>query len=333
MAKKMKSAYTQDFLIQFYADLVRIRKFEQAANDCFQKGMIPGNIHLGVGEEATMVGGVHSIRDTDYLIPSHRGHGMSIVRGADPKRMMAEIFGKKDGFCKGKGGTAHIVDLEHKNLGSNGIVGSTIPIAAGAAMSSYIKETDEVTLCFFGDGASNEGMFHEAINMAAAWKLPVVYVCVNNSYGVSTNIYDIINTDTISVRAEGYGIPGETIDGNDVLAVYERITEAVEYARAGNGPSLIECVTFRHEGHFCGDSCAYRPDSYMIEANKKDAIKRFKAVLIENGVTESTMEEIEKEIDKQIQEAVKFADESDFPDISEVMTDMFANDHNGGVFE
>ena len=334
MTKKTKEhVYELDFLLMLYSDLVRIRKFEQVAHESFQKGLIPGNIHLGIGEEATMVGGVRAMRDADYLFPSHRGHGMSITRGATTQKMMAEIFGKKTGLCKGKGGTAHIVDLEHNNLGCNGIIGASIPIATGAAMSAHIKGTDEVVVCFFGDGATNEGAFHEALNMAATWNLPVVYICVNNSYGVSTNIYDVINTDTISVRANAYGIPGETIDGNDVLIVYERIIEAVEYARSGNGPSLIECITFRHEGHYCGDNSFYRPDAYMEEAHKKDAIKRMKEVLSEKGVSEETLSTIDREIDEEIKDAVKYAEESVFPDVSEVTHDMFANDHGGRVFE
>ncbi len=224
------ATYEKDFLLRLYGGMVRVRRFEEKAADCFTKGMLAGNIHLCIGQEASVVGSNAALRPTDYITSTHRGHGHLLAKGADSKKMMAELFGKSTGYCHGKGGSMHAADVSLGILGANGIVGAGIPIATGSGMASKIKGTDEVTLCFFGDSASNQGTFHESINMAAAWKLPVVYLCENNHYGVSTEIHRVTNTENLSVRAKAYDIPGVTVDGCDVLAVYEAVKTAVERA-------------------------------------------------------------------------------------------------------
>ena len=264
--------YEKDFLLKLYGGMVRVRRFEEKAADCFTKGMLAGNIHLCIGQEASVVGSNAALRPTDYITSTHRGHGHLLGKGADSKKMMAELFGKSTGYCRGKGGSMHAADVGLGILGANGIVGAGIPIATGSAMASKIMGTDEVTLCFFGDGASNQGTFHESINMAAAWHLPVVYLCENNHYGVSTEIHRVTNTDTIAVRAKAYDIPGVTVDGCDVLAVYEAVKKAVAHARAGKGPYLVENIVYRWQGHYCGDPAAYRPKEYLEEAHEHDPI-------------------------------------------------------------
>ena len=233
-------------------------------------------------------------------------------------RAMAELTGKAAGYCKGKGGSMHIADVAVlHSLGANGIVCAGIPIAAGSALVSKIKGDKHVTLCFFGDSASNQGTFHEAVNMAAAWKLPVVFLCENNNYGVSVNIHSVTNTDTIAVRAQAYNIPGKTVDGNDPVTVYEAVKEAVDYAREGNGPSIVECMTFRHQGHYCGDPANYRPASYMEEAHKKDAIPNMRKRLLDGVATEEEILAVEKAVEDEMEAAYQFANESAYPDPSE----------------
>jgi len=326
-----KQKYSEEFLLKTYKEMIRVRKFEETAAECFMNGMLAGNIHLGMGEEAIMVGACYALDKMDYILPTHRGHGQSIAKGATTDRMMAELFGKETGYCKGKGGSMHIADKSNRNFGANGILGACFPIAAGSALASKIKGTNEVTLCFFGDGTSNEGTFHEAINMAATWKLPVIYLCVNNGYGVSTAIRDVINTETISVRAKAYDIPGETIDGNDVFTVYETVKKAVDYAREGNGPSLIECITYRHQGHYCGDPANYRPKEYLEEAYQKDPIERLRKHLLDNQISEENIMRINEEIEEEIKAAVKFAQESNLPDVSEAFTGVYSSDNERGV--
>lgn len=326
-----KEVYSREFLLKMYEEMVRIREFETKAAECFTKGMLAGNIHLCIGQEATAVGSCSALEKKDFITTTHRGHGHSIAKGARTDRMMAEIFGKETGYCKGKGGSMHIVDASLGNLGANGIVGAGLPLATGSALASKVKGTDEVTLCFFGDSASNQGTFHESINMAAAWKLPVVYLCENNGYGVSVPIHKVTNTDTIAVRAIAYNIPGKTVDGNDVLAVYEAVKEAVEYARAGNGPSIVECMTYRHQGHYCGDPAVYRPEEYMVDALEKEAIPRFREHLLDNQIAEEEILCIEEAIKEEIEAAEKFAQESSYPDVSEVITDVYSSDNERSV--
>ena len=324
--------YPHEMLLQMYESMVRIRKFEEKAADCFSKGMLAGNIHVCIGEEASVVGSCTALEKKDFVASTHRGHGHCIGKGADTKKVLAELFGKETGYCRGKGGSMHVADIDNLGiLGANGIVGAGMPIATGSALTSKILGTDEVSLAFFGDGASNQGTFHESLNMAAAWKLPVVFVCENNQYGVSVNIYNVINTETISIRSKAYDIPGKTVDGNDVIAVYEAVKEAVDYARAGNGPSLIECKTYRHLGHYCGDPATYRPKSYLEEAFKTEPISRMREYMIKSGVNEEKLNEIDEAMTKEIEDAYEFAMNSKYPDVSEVTTDVYASDNERSV--
>lgn len=322
------ATYEKDFLLQLYGGMVRVRRFEEKAADCFTKGMLAGNIHLCIGQEASVVGSNAALRPTDFITSTHRGHGHLLGKGADSKKMMAELFGKATGYCGGKGGSMHAADVSLGILGANGIVGAGIPIAAGSAMASKIQGTDEVTLCFFGDGASNQGTFHESINMAAAWKLPVVFLCENNHYGVSTEIHRVTNTDSIAVRAKAYDIPGVTVDGSDVLAVYEAVKKAVEHARSGKGPYLVENVVYRWQGHYCGDPAAYRPKEYLEEAHEHDPIANFRKKLLADGTaTEAELDAVEQAMADEIEAAYEFADSSPYPDISEAFTDVYCEDN------
>jgi TPP-dependent pyruvate/acetoin dehydrogenase alpha subunit len=245
--------YSREMLLKLLEDMERVRKFEIRVVECFAKGTLPGSVHVCIGEEAVCVGACAALEPADYIVATHRGHGQCICKGAKVDRMLTELCGKETEYCRGKNGSMHVVDIGLGILGANGIVGAGLPIATGSGLASQIQGSSAVTLVFFGDAAANQGTFHESINMAAAWKLPVVYLCENNEYGVSTNIYAVTNTANLSVRAKAYDIPGVTVDGNDVLTVYEAVREAVAHARAGNGPSLVECKTFRMLGHFVGD--------------------------------------------------------------------------------
>ena len=327
-AKDMQNTLSPQQLKQLYHIMVRIRCFEEKAAECFTKGMLAGNIHLAIGEEATAAGACFALKDTDYMSSTHRGHAHCIAKGAATDRMMAELFGKETGYCKGKGGSMHIAEMESlRSLGANGIVGAGIPIATGSALASKVLEDDHVTLCFFGDSASNQGTFHEAINMAATWKLPVVYLIENNSYGVSVDIHTVTNTDTLSARAKAYDIPGKTVDGNDALAVYAAVQEAVDYARTGNGPSIVECLTYRHQGHYCGDPANYRPKEYMVEAREKDAISRMRSILTNAGIAADEIAVIDNEVREEIQKAYEYAVNSNYPDPREVFLDVYASDN------
>lgn len=329
---KKASDYDREFLLKLYGDMVRVRDFEEKAADCFTKGMLAGNIHLCIGQESSVVGANAALRSTDFITSTHRGHGHLLSKGADSKKMMAELFGRATGYCKGKGGSMHAADVDLGILGANGIVGAGIPIATGSGMASKILGTDEVTLCFFGDGASNQGTFHESINMAAAWKLPVVYLCENNHYGVSTEIHRITNTDTIAVRAQGYNIPGVTVDGSDVLAVYEAVTKAVKYARSGKGPYLVETLVYRWQGHYCGDPAVYRPKEYLEEAHQNDPIKNFRDKLIADGTASAgELDAIDSSKADEIESAYEFAVASPFPDVAEAFTDVYCEDNEGSV--
>ncbi|MBP1925915.1 pyruvate dehydrogenase E1 component alpha subunit [Sedimentibacter acidaminivorans] len=319
--------YSKEMILDLYQTMVRIRKFETELSNCFTKGMLFGNIHTSIGQEAVAAGANKALEKTDLITTTHRGHGQIIAKGAKTDKMMAELFGRKTGYCGGKGGSMHVADVSLGILGANGIVGAGIPIGAGAALASKIKGTKEVTLAIFGDAASNEGTFHEAINMAAAWKLPVVFLCENNNYGVSVNIHSVTNTDNISVRAKAYDIPGVTVDGNNPLTVYEAIKEAVEYAREGNGPSIVECMTWRMRGHYEGDPASYRSKEVTEEWAKKDPINNFRVYLLNEGIEEQEIVEIENHMDKEIEDALQFALDSPFPDPSEVTTDVYSSDN------
>ena len=327
-----QETYSFAFLMGLYRDMVRIRRFEEKAADCFTHGMLAGNIHLSIGQEAVPVGACAALRPEDFITSTHRGHGHCLAKGGNSKKMMAELFGKKSGYCGGKGGSMHIAELEHlRILGANGIVGAGIPIATGSAYASMLKGDSTVTLCFFGDSASNQGTFHESLNMAAAWKLPVIYLCENNGYGVSTAIERVTNTPELSVRAQAYGIPGVTVDGTDPVAVYEAVLAAAERARAGEGPTLVECKTFRYQGHYCGDPAVYRPKEYMETALQHDALDHMKRRLLDAGVSETEIVATEQAAEEEMAAAVAFAQASVYPDASEVLLDMYSIDNERSV--
>lgn len=319
--------YSNEMILDLYKTMVRIRKFETKLTEYFTKGMLYGNIHTSIGQEAVAAGANYALEKTDLITATHRGHGQIIAKGADTKIMMAELFGRTTGYCKGKGGSMHVADVSLGILGANGIVGAGIPIATGSALASKVRGTKEVSMAIFGDAASNQGTFHESINMAAAWKLPIVYLCENNNYGVSVNIHTVTNTDTIAERAKAYNIPGVTVDGNDPLAVYEAVSQAVEYAREGNGPSIVECMTWRMRGHYEGDPAAYRPKETTEEWGKKDPIDNFRVYLLKEGIDEKEIVAIEEAMEKEIDEAIQFALESPLPDPSEVTTDVYSSDN------
>jgi pyruvate dehydrogenase E1 component alpha subunit len=305
--------------------MVKIRTFEERAAELFAAGKIPGFVHLYVGEEAIATGVCATLRDSDYITSTHRGHGHLIAKGGDIRLMMAELFGKKTGYCKGKGGSMHIADLHLGILGANGIVGGGPPLAAGAALAAQIRKRDDVAVCFFGDGASNQGTTSEAMNLAACWKLPVVFVNENNLYGISCCVSKATRVVDISAKASAFDMPGLTVDGNDVVAVYEAAAEAVQRARAGKGPTLIECKTYRHRGHFEGDPATYRSQDEVDEWKKRDPIPGLERQFLERDIlTRSQIEDIKRAAGKALDEAVAFADASPLPDPSELTEDVYA---------
>ncbi len=313
--------------IKMYEQMLTIRRFEEKAIELFEHNLIRGNIHLCIGQEAVSVGICSNLRREDFMVNTHRGHGNCIAKGADLKRMMAELLGKSTGYCKGKGGSMHIADFEGGNLGANGIVGGGLPIAVGAGISIQNRGTDQVVACFFGDGASNQGTFHESLNLAALWRLPVVFVCENNLYALSTPVREAISVPHISDRAMAYGIPGFNIDGNDVIEVYSKMKEARERAKAGEGPTLLDCITYRFFGHFTGDpgrGITYRSKEEMEQWQNRCPIKKLRERLIkEKMMTEEMEKTIEANVKASIEKAVQFAKESPFPLPDEAVQDLF----------
>jgi len=317
-------AIAKEKLLWMFRTMVRIRRIEEHVAREFADGNIPGSVHLYIGEEAVATGAIAHLRKEDYIMSTHRGHGHLIAKGGEPNKMMAELFAKKTGYCQGKGGSMHIADLDIGMLGAAGIVGSGIPIATGAGLSAQMRGTDQVTICFFGDGASNIGRFHEGINLASVWSLPVVFICENNLWAVSVPTSTSLNVANVADRAVGYGIPGVTVDGMDVTAVYEAAGEAVTRARNGQGPTLIEAKTYRYRGHFEGDSGTYRPKEEIERWMQRDPINNYREKLIEMKVlTEKQAEDIDKEALAEMDEAMKFADESPFPEPEEALENVY----------
>ncbi len=311
-------------LLWMYTNMLTIRRFEEKVAELFAVGKIPGFVHLYIGEEAVATGVCAHLRKDDYITSTHRGHGHLISKGGDLKLMMAELFGKRSGYCKGKGGSMHIADVDLGILGANGIVGGGPPIATGAALAAKYKGTGQVAVCFLGDGASNQGTFHEGVNLASIWKLPAIFVVENNMYGISLPQTRSMRVQDIADRAAAYDIPGFVVDGNDVIAVYEAAGEAIRRAREGEGPALIECKTYRHRGHFEGDPMAYRTREEEEMWKAKDPIARFESKLMEMGVlTEAKAKEINDSIVARVQEAVRFAEESPWPAPEELLQDVY----------
>ena len=304
-----------------------IRRFEERASRDYLDDKIYGVVHCYIGEEAVAVGVCSALREDDQIISTHRGHGHCIAKGADINRMMAELYGRETGYCKGKGGSMHIADFDIGMLGANGIVAGGIPIITGAAFAAQLRGAGSVAVCFFGDGASNAGSFHESINIAASWNLPIIYVCENNLWAVNTPSKASMPIDDIATRATAYGIPGSVVDGNDVLAVREVATEAVDRARNGEGPSLIECKTYRHRRHTeRATQPDARPHNEVSEWMEKDPIDRLKMALNtqQGQLTDSEWEAMDQEIIKLVDTAVTFAATSPFPPVEAAGEDVFA---------
>jgi len=312
-------------LVEMYRKMLRIRLFEDELFYLFLKGTMPGTMHQYQGEEAVAVGVSENLRKEDYVFSTHRGHGHCIAKGASLDKAMAELYGKETGLCKGFGGSMHLVDVSVGFLGSTGIVGAGIPMATGAGLSIKLRKTDQVAVCFFGDGATNTGAFHEGINLAAIWELPVLFVCENNLYAVSTHVSRAMRIKDIASRASSYGIPGSVVDGNDVLEVYKASCEAIQRARAGKGPSLLECKTYRHKGHARFEPSRYRPKEEVEEWLKKDPIPRFKEKLVEtNALTIEEAEKIESEVSSAVEKAIRFAEASPLPNPDDVLKYVYA---------
>jgi pyruvate dehydrogenase E1 component alpha subunit len=312
-------------LKEMYTIMVKIRFFEERAITEYRKGL-PGFVHSSIGQEAIPAGVCAFLREDDYTITTHRGHGDIIAKGAQLDRMMAELFAKKTGYCKGKGGSMHIADVSRNILGATGIVGDGIPIAAGVGAALKIQGKDSIMVAFFGDGATNSGAFHEGMGLASAWSLPVLFVCQNNQYQQSTPTRDYTRLTDIADRAKGYGIPGITVDGNDAVAVAEAAREAIEKCRKGEGPILIVGNTYRTVGHHMGDpGTSYRTKEEVEEWKKKDPIKRLRQQMVQNNIaTDTELDEIEQNVLRELDEAVKFAQESPEPAPEEAPEDIYA---------
>jgi len=301
--------------------MVLIRAFEENAEELFALGKVHGTMHLSIGQEGIAAGASPALRKDDYLLNTHRGHGHFLMWGGDLNRMMAEFLGKETGYCRGRGGSMHIADVESNNLGAQGIVGGNLPISVGVGLSIKMRKTDQVVLTLFGDGAANEGAFHESLNMASIWNLPVVYLCENNQYAMSMPFEKAFKIEQISERSAAYGMPGETIDGNDVIAVYIAVQKAAQRAREGHGPTLIEAITYRYRGHSKSDRQLYRTREEVKEWMKKDPIQRFRKLL---NVSDQEFAEIEKQAKEKIRKAVEFAESSPEPDVATIMEGIYA---------
>lgn len=310
-------------LMQFYERMIAIRAVEERLMDVFSKGEIPGFIHVCIGQEATPVAVCSWLKDSDYMSNTHRGHGHALAKGIDLNLFMAELFGKKNGFCRGRSGSMHLADRNLGILGANGIVGAGIPIATGAAFAARYKKTGQVTVCFFGEGATNEGTFHESLNIASLRGLPIVYVCENNGWAEFTPQEVHMRIQNVASRAQSYNMPGITVP-NDFMKIYEAAGEAIEMARKGEGPSLLEVKSTRWHGHFVGDAQKYRVKEEIEAAKGKDCIADFEKKLIKDKVLgRADVKKIRENVHKRIDEAVNFARESQFPDESELMDDLY----------
>jgi pyruvate dehydrogenase E1 component alpha subunit len=314
-----------ELLKRIHRTMVRIRRFEERAVELFMAGELPGFLHSYLGQEAVAAGVCAALRQDDYITSTHRGHGHVIAKGLELDRMMAELYAKTTGYCKGKGGSMHIADFSRGILGANGIVGAGIPIGAGAALSARMRRSGQVVVSFFGEGATSQGSFHEAANLAAVWRLPLVLVCENNLYAVSTHRSQQNRLSDIAQRAAAYGFPGVTVDGNDPVAVYQAAVPAIERARAGEGPSLIECQTYRWLGHYVGDPGAYRPKEEYAEWKARDPVPRFETRLEAEGVLpREQIESVREEVRREVEAAVEFARQSPSPRPEDALEDLYA---------
>jgi pyruvate dehydrogenase E1 component alpha subunit len=306
--------------------MLLIRRFEESAEECYMRGAIHGTMHLSIGQEASAAGICAELRRSDYITSTHRGHGHCIAKGADPKLMFAEFFGKEAGYCRGRGGSMHIADVESGNLGANGIVGGGLPIATGAALSIKRQGRDDVAVCFFGDGASNEGAFHESLNMAALWRLPVIFVCENNKYGMSVSTERSMAARHVADRASAYAMPGVRIDGNDFFAVLAAARNAIARARAGEGPTLIECETYRIRGHSRSDRNRYRSKEEIEAWRARDPILLLEGRMLEAGVMrQDEIDALRNDVEAEIQAGIAFANAAPAPDPARLTDFVYAS--------
>ncbi len=321
-------ALSADFLLEMQRRMVRIRLFDERASKMVRRGQIPGTVHTSIGQEAQVVGACMALEDEDYMTGNHRSHGHPIGKGSPLGPLMAELVGKATGICKGKGGSLHLADFSVGSLGESGIIGSSIPIATGAGLSSQVLGNGRVALAFFGDGAANQGCLYEALNLAGVWKLPVIYLCENNQYALSTPAHTV-TSGRVCDRAAGFGIPGVRVeDGQDVLAVYEATSEAVARARAGDGPTLLEVMTYRYREHSEGlrINVDYRDEQEREEWLGRDPIRLFREVLVERGVaTAEEVDELEAEVAREVEDAVTFTMDSPDPDPEVAFSDLYTD--------
>ncbi|MEZ4557535.1 MAG: thiamine pyrophosphate-dependent dehydrogenase E1 component subunit alpha [Caldilineaceae bacterium] len=305
--------------------MLLIRAFEETAEELYFQGMIHGTMHLSIGQEGSAVGSIAALRRDDYILSTHRGHGHCIAKGAQVGGMMAEFMGKETGYCRGRGGSMHMADVATGNLGANGIVAGGVPMAAGVGLSIQMQRQEKVILVFFGDGAANEGAFHESLNLASIWNLPVIYLCENNQYAMSMSVARSMNVDDVSARAASYNIPGVTVDGNDTIAVYAATLAAAERARSGGGPTLIEAKTYRYKGHSKSDKQRYRTKEEVQEWQEKDPIGRLSRQMIDAGLlTDADLTALEQRVADEIQEAIAYAQASPDPDPASIMEGVYA---------
>jgi pyruvate dehydrogenase E1 component alpha subunit len=323
--KTSASKLSEEEAYGYLKKMMQIRAFEDKVFELLARDVLKGASHVYAGEEAIAVGACGAIGPDDYITSTHRGHGHCLARGGELKLMLAELCGKATGYCKGRGGSMHIADVRAGNLGATGIVGGNIPVATGAALACKMRNTKNVVLCFFGDGASNNGTFHESLNMAGVWKLPIVYICENNLYGMSVSVKIACAVQDIATRASGYGMPGVIVDGMKVLEVKKAVAEAVARARRGEGPTLIECKAYRYRGHSRSDPRKYRTKEEEQFWHDRDPIKQFSELLEKERImTPDEIEALQKEVDAELGEAEKFAlEESPYPDPSEVYDDVY----------
>lgn len=322
-----KQTISNELQISLYEKMLEIRRFEEKIMELYFRGLVPALPHISIGQEGVSVGVCFNLRKDDYVVSSHRGHGHSIAKGIPTKKIAAEIFCKVTGCCKGRGGTMRIADISVGVIYSSPIVGGNIPIATGAGLSIKLQRTDQVAVAFFGDGASNTGAFHESLNLGSIWKLPVIYVCENNYYAISTHVSRSTSVKNIGDRAVAYNMPGTVVDGNDVIAVYKAANEAVNRARKGEGPTLVECKTYRWTGHHVGEpGTAYRTKDEVEEWRERCPINRLKSILLQDGILkEKEIEEIEADANLRVEEAIKFAEESPYPPLDDISEYVYAD--------
>ncbi|MDR1250789.1 MAG: thiamine pyrophosphate-dependent dehydrogenase E1 component subunit alpha [Treponema sp.] len=322
--KQEEQAYSRELLLDIYLVMKQIRLFEETAFRFFQENKLRGSVHLCIGQEAISASIMALLNDGDYITSTHRGHGHGIAKSRDLKSAFSELMGKETGFCHGRGGSMHICDLAKGNLGANAIVGGGLPIAVGGALVQKMRKTDHITVTFFSDGASNQGTFHESLNLASVWKLPLVFICENNGFGISTPVSQSTAVKDVAERAAAYAMPGYVVDGNDVFALLDAFSQCRERAERGEGPSLLEAKTYRWKGHWTGDPEVYRTKEEVAAWMEKCPIKRFRLRLLEMGIAgEKDLKVIDEQARQEVDEAAQFALESPEPDPARVMDGMY----------